>query len=85
MSTTQLIDRFLDPVTACLTQEVAERIVNLQLDRDLQARIDELAVKANRGQLSNDERTEYEAYVEGMDLVGIFKAKARKALRQQSR
>ena len=84
MSTANVIDRFLDPVTECLTPEVAERIVNLQLDHEMQVRLDELAEKANRGQLSDNERSEYEEYVEGMDLIGLFKAKARKILRQRT-
>lgn len=84
MSTASVLDRFLDPVTDCLTQDVAERIVNLQLDQEMQNRLNELAGKANRGELSEAERSEYEAFVQGMDLIGIFKAKARKALRQRT-
>jgi len=79
MSTT-VLDRFLDPVTECLTPDVAQRIVALDLDAETQARLDELARKANLGQLTTEEQAEYEEYVEGLDLVGILKAKARRVL-----
>jgi hypothetical protein len=77
---TSVLDRFLGPLTDCLTSEVAERIVNLQLDPQSQARLDELAEKANEGQLTENERQEYEEFVEGIDLMGILKARARTVL-----
>ena len=79
---TTVLDRFLGPFTECLTPEVAQRIVNLQLDSQSQARLDELAAKANEGQLTDDERQEYEEFVEGIDLMGILKARARTVLAQ---
>jgi hypothetical protein len=75
-----VLDRFLQPLAACLTPEVAQRIANLQLDAQSQTRLDELAAKANEGQLSDDERQEYEEFVEGIDLMGILKARARSVL-----
>jgi len=77
---TTVLDCFLRPFTECLTPEVAQRIVNLQLDAQSQARLDELAAKANEGQLTDDERQEYEEFVEGIDLMGILKARARTVL-----
>ena len=74
------MDRILQPVTECLTRDVAERLVNSRIDNGLQLRLDELAAKANEGRLSADERAEYEDYVEGIDLLAIFKAQARLAL-----
>ena len=71
-----VLDRLLRPFTECLTPEVAQRIVNLQLDSHSQARLDELAAKAKEGQLIDDERQEYEEFVEGIDLMGILKARA---------
>ncbi len=77
-----VLDRFLRPFTECLTPEVAQRIVNLQLDPQSQSRLDELAAKANEGQLTDDERQEYEEFVEGIDLMGILKARVRTVLAQ---
>ena len=47
----------------------------LGLDAQTQSRLDELAEKANSGHLTEEERSEYEEYVDGMDLVGILKSK----------
>jgi hypothetical protein len=79
-----VLDRLLDSFTDCLTPAVAERIVGAQLDAETQSRLDGLADKANRGELTQPEREEYAQYVEAMDLVGILKAKARKVLERQS-
>ncbi len=55
---TDVLDRVLDPFTHCLTPEVARRISNLRADPDMQARVDELAGKANEGRLNERERAE---------------------------
>jgi len=82
MATVSVAEQMLQPVTDCLTPDVAQRIVAAHLDEPTQARIDSLAAKANRGTLSDDERDEYAQFVEYIDLVGIIKAKARRLLRQ---
>lgn len=73
---TTTLDHMLDPVARCFTPEVARWLVDLEPNPATQARIDELAAKANAGQLSLEERTEYEDYVEAVDLIGILRAKA---------
>ena len=55
---TDVLDRVLDPFIHCLTPEVARRISNLRADPDMQARVDELAGKANEGRLNERERAE---------------------------
>jgi hypothetical protein len=84
MTTLHVADRMLRPVTDCLTPEVARRIVDARLDAETQARIDELAAKANRGTLTDEEREEYAEFVEYIDLIGIIKAKARLLLKQRA-
>jgi hypothetical protein len=83
MATGSAIDRFLDPVTACFTPQVAERIVGLQLDPSLTARIEYLARKANEGLLTPEEDEEYKDYVEGGDMLALLQAKARRVLQQR--
>jgi hypothetical protein len=78
--TVDLLDRLLDPVGRCLTAEVARNIVDLRADPVAQARIDELADKSTEGQLSGEERAEYEAYVRAIDFIAILQAKARAML-----
>ena len=70
----------LEPVADILTPEVARGIVDMRADPQLQARLDELASKANDGQLTEAEQQEYEDYVDAIDFIGIFQAKARAVL-----
>jgi hypothetical protein len=82
--TSTIFDRLLDPLTDCLTPEVARRILDLKIEPSLQARMDELADKANEGSLTPAESQEYREYVDGIDFIAIFKAKARLHLRPTS-
>ena len=72
----------LEPLTECFSPEVARRIVDAQVDAGTQARIDELATKANRGTISEAERLEYAEFVEYIDLLAIIKAKSRLLLKK---
>ncbi len=80
MSPTSAFSRILDSFTGSVSRQAAEEIANLRADPALQARLDELAGKANEGQLTQEEREEYEQYVEALDLIAILQAKARTAL-----
>ena len=77
------LERLLDPVVGCLTADVARRVVDLPPDPGVQARIDELAAKSGAGMLTTTERTEYEAFVEAIDVISILQAKARQVLAEQ--
>lgn len=84
MTTTHIPDLMLQPIANCLTPEVARRIVDASLDPTVQSQIDQLAIKANRGTLSEEEQASYAEFVEYIDLIGIFKAKARRILNRQA-
>lgn len=58
MSTTSILDRFLEPVVEFLPADAAQKIIDLRIDPELQSRLDVLAEKANQGSLSGDERAE---------------------------
>ena len=75
-----VLDEVLEPVVRCFTPDVARQVVALRAGPTLQARLDEFASKANEGALTEQEREEYEAYVEAIDLISILQAKARKIL-----
>lgn len=77
-----VIDRLMDPVGRCLTPEVASRIASLRADSELQSRVDILADKANTGTLSDEERSEYEQYVNFSQFVTLLQIKARDLLDQ---
>ncbi|MBS1830400.1 MAG: hypothetical protein JST93_34175 [Acidobacteria bacterium] len=56
------------------------QIVDFRISADVQARVDYLAKLANEGALSPDEDAEYEALIDGADLIAILKLKARRVL-----
>lgn len=75
------LDRLLDPVSRCMTPEVARRLVDLRADESIQGRLDRLAELCSEGKLSAEERAEYETYVRAIDFIGVLQAKARAVLR----
>jgi hypothetical protein len=75
-----LLDGLLEPFGACLTPEVAQRLVNLQANETVLVRVEELADKCNEGTLTPNERAEYESYVQVNHVMTMLKAKARKFL-----
>lgn len=80
-TTLPTIDRLLEPLAACFTPEVAQRIVNMRLDDPpMIERLNELRSKANEGTLTDSERDEYEAFVEANDVLMLIKDKARSLL-----
>lgn len=84
VSNTEILDRLLEPVTSCFSPDVARRLVDLRADVKTQARIDKLAELAGEGELSEDERAEYAAYVDAMNFIGVLQARARRILADQS-
>jgi hypothetical protein len=74
------LGRLLDPVSRCLTPEVARRLIELRADPELQARVDALADNCSEGLLSAEERKEYETYVRFSRFIAILQAKARRLL-----
>lgn len=72
-----LLDRILEPVSSSLNEEAAAKLLNLKADPKTQARVAKLAEKCNEGDLTPEERHEYEMYLMANHLVAILKAKAR--------
>jgi len=81
----EVLAGILEPVTASLNEEAARKLVGLRVNRDLQARVDVLARKCNEGELTPEERSEYESYVLAGNVVAILQAKARILLGQRDR
>ena len=72
------LERFIDHLTRGFTAELAKHFAELPApDPDFQARLDELAEKANEGTLSPSEAKEYEKVIEYMDFVALMRLKAR--------
>ena len=78
-----VLDGLLEPLSACLTAEVAERVAKVRAPESAQARIEELARKSDEGSLSASEREEYEALVSAGTFIAILQSKARR-LRKNS-
>ena len=78
MERTTILRRVLEPVLRSLPPEVARQIAQAEADEELQRRVEELARKANEGELNPDEQREYRAYVDAGDIVATLQAVARK-------
>ncbi len=72
--------RLLAPIGECMTLEVAKKMAGLRADPDIQARVDELADKCTEGDLTAEERAEYESYVHATRVIGVLQAQARSIL-----
>lgn len=81
---TTLLDRIIEPFAECLTPAAARKIVALRADAEMQARVDELADKANHGQLTDEERADYDKYLAAFHFVTILQARARRLLDQSA-
>lgn len=77
-------ERLLDAVGRCLSREVAQRILDLRADPLLQDRVDWLADKCSAGELTVEERAEYEQYVRCWQFISLLQAKARELLDPRS-
>ena len=75
-----LLDEILNPFTECLTPDVAQRIAEMRANPQTQSRLDELADKANAGQLTAEETAEYATYREAFHFITVLQAKARHLL-----
>ena len=72
-----LLNRLLEPVRSALNEEAAHKLLKLKADRKLQARVSKLADKCNEGELTSEERREYELYLAANHFIAVLKAQAR--------
>jgi hypothetical protein len=77
-------DRATQPILGILTPEQVHQIADYHADEELQDRIAQLAEKANEGELSDEERSEYEGYIHANRFVAILQAQARRRISSQS-
>jgi hypothetical protein len=74
------LDGILEALSRCLDVDSARRVVEFQVDEQVQERIHQLAAEANEGTLHAEGRSEYEALVNASDFVSILKLKAHQQL-----
>jgi hypothetical protein len=72
-----ILERILEPISSALNEEAARKLIGLKADAKVQARVGELARKCNEGELTREERQEYETYVMASEFLAILQAKAR--------
>ena len=73
----QAFHRGTAPIFALLSPEQTRQLAELHGDPSLAERLTELAEKANEGELSDSERTEYEAYIAANNILAALQAEAR--------
>jgi len=73
-------DRLVDALGDCLTPETAQRLLKVKTEPKLQARIDFLAKRNNKGLLKPEEQSEYESYVSFIKFVAVLQTKSRQVL-----
>lgn len=79
------LGKYVEHLTQGFTPELARQFADLPAPHpELQARLDELAEKANEGHLGAAEAGEYEQYIHLLDFVALLRLKARARAGQQS-
>ena len=75
---TTFLSQLLDSVGECFTPEVASRIADLRTSAQFEERLEYLGDRCTEGQLTSEEKEEYESYVQIINFISILQAKARK-------
>ncbi|MDA1013488.1 MAG: hypothetical protein O3A00_03425 [Planctomycetota bacterium] len=81
-ATESMISRVLAPVFTDMPPDVTQRLLSVRADEELQQRVEYLAGRANEGELTEEERNEYKAYVDAGDILATLQAIARQTLQR---
>jgi CRISPR/Cas system-associated endonuclease Cas1 len=76
------LERLLRPLRRELSAELADALLRLKADTEMQARYDELAGKNTEGALSAEEWAELDSLVRANSILSLLKAEARAFLQQ---
>ena len=76
------LERLLRPLRRELSQELADALLKLKADDEVQARYEELAGKNTEDSLTSSERAELESIVRANSILTLLKAEARAALQR---
>jgi hypothetical protein len=76
------LERLLRPLRRHLSAELADALMHLKADEEVQARYDELASKNTEARLTAHERAELESLVRANSILAILKAEARAFLQR---
>jgi hypothetical protein len=70
-------DRAIEPLIKVFSRDQAAQIASFHADTELQDRIEELATKANEGELTESELAEYEGYAQANRFIAVLQAKVK--------
>lgn len=76
----QAFDRATDPIFRILSREQVAQFATFHTDEALQQRIEQLARRANEGELTAEEKAEYEGYAYANKFLAVLQSKAQRAL-----
>jgi len=76
------LERLLRPLQRQLSTELADALLRLEADAEVQTRYEELASRNTDGVLTAEERAELESLVRANSILSLLKAQARAFLRQ---
>ena len=76
------LQRLMRPLRRELTEELADALLRLRADAQVQARYDELADKNSEGTLTPRQRAELQSLVRANSFLSLLKAEARAFLRR---
>ncbi len=82
-TSTNVLSLLLEPLGQMMPLQFARELAAMRATPEVQARIDELAEKCTEGELTPEERAEYDAYVDAIDVISILQAKARSVVARQ--
>jgi hypothetical protein len=77
-----ILSRLVASSADSLSPAAAQAVLQLRFSASDQQRVSELAAKSNEGELTPEEATEYDEYINAGDLLTLWKANARLALKQ---
>ena len=80
MSASTLLERMVDPIGKALTPDAARAILAVHADDETQERIDKLADRCTDGNLTAEERAEYQEFVSLFNLLALLQVRARSVL-----
>jgi hypothetical protein len=78
MTSATAIHQLFDSVGNCLTLDVASKLQNLRVTDELQSQLDDWATRNSEGELSSEERQQYEAILRALNFVAVLQAKAKR-------
>ena len=79
-SESMAFDRGVGPILRTVLVDRAEAVLDFRPEPALRLRIEELAAKSTEGELTEEERSEYEGYVRANKFIAIFQRQARRFL-----